>query len=179
MNSIQILGTITRDIELRYTQSGTAIASFSIAYNEKRKQQDGSYNDIAHFFDVTAFGKSAENINGYFHKGSRILIQGSLDYQNWTDQQGQKRSKVGIKLERFDFIDRKADAQSNNTQTNQQGYQQPQQGQQQQYQQQQGYQTNQQPQMQYEQQQQDGSYRPTPPPNQPPAIDVDEDEIPF
>ena len=105
MNSIQILGTITRDVEIKYAQSGTAIGSFSIAYNEKRKDQSGNYNDVAHFFEVTAFGKTAENIQKYFSKGSRILLQGSLDYQSW-EKDGQKRSKVGIKAMSFDFIDR-------------------------------------------------------------------------
>ena len=116
MNSIHILGTITKEPELRYTQSGIAILSFSIAYNEKRKQQDGGYADISHFFDVTALGKKAETINSWFRKGSRILIQGSLDYQSW-EKDGQKKSKVGIKLDDFDFIDKK-DNQSNNGQAN-------------------------------------------------------------
>ena len=171
MNNVQILGTITREPELRYTQSGTAILSFGIAYNEKYKKQDGSYEDKAHFFDVTAFGKRGETINQYFSKGSRILIGGSLDFQSWNDQQGQKRSKVSIKLNDFDFIDKK-DNQSNNTQTNYQQSQQqsPQQYQapQPQYQNQQGQQVTQQ---QYNQNQQQAQV--------PPAIDVDEDEIPF
>lgn len=118
MNNVQILGTITREPELKYTQGGIAILSFGIAYNEKRKQQDGSYGDVAHFFDVTAFGKTAENINSYFFKGSRILINGSLDFQSW-EKDGQKRSKVGIKVNSFDFIDKRSDNQSSNAQANQ------------------------------------------------------------
>ena len=155
MNSVQILGNITRDIELKYTQSGTAIGSFGVAYNEKRKQQDGSYGDVTHFFDCTAFWKTAENINQYFQKGSRILIQGSLDFQSWNDKQGQKKSKVGIKVERFDFIDKRTDNQSNNGQTNQ-------------------------PPVYYE----NAQGKPTPPPQrqapqQQPTIDIGEDAIPF
>ena len=132
MNKVALLGTITRDVEIKYTQSGTCIASFGVAYNEKRKDASGNYNDVSHFFDVTAFGKRAETVNQYFRKGSRILIDGSLDFQQWTDQSGQKRSKVSIKLNDFDFID-KRDNQSNNAQTNQ-GYQQPRQQPAQQYQ---------------------------------------------
>ena len=116
MNNINILGTITREPELKYTQSGTAILSFGIAYNEKRKQQDGSYTDFAHFFDVASIGKKAEVINQWFRKGSRILIQGSLDYQSWNAQDGSKKSKVGIKLEDFDFIDKR---EANNSEANQ------------------------------------------------------------
>lgn len=109
MNKVQILGTITKDIEIRYTQGGVAIASFGVAYNEKYKGQDGNYVEKAHFFDVTAFGKTAENINKFFHKGSRILIDGKLNHETWKSQDGSNRSKVSIKLENFDFIDRKAD----------------------------------------------------------------------
>ncbi len=112
MNNVQILGNITREIELKYTHNGVAIGSFSIAYNEKRKQHDGTYADVSHFFDCAAFGKIAENINQYFRKGSRILIGGSLDYQSWTDPQGQKKSKIGIKVEQFDFIDKRDNSQN-------------------------------------------------------------------
>lgn len=110
MNKVQILGTMTKDCEIKYTNSGTAIGAFGIAYNEKRKDASGNYTDVAMFFDVTAFGKTAENINKFFSKGSRILIDGSLDFQQW-EKDGQKRSKVGIKVNGFDFID-KRDAQA-------------------------------------------------------------------
>ena len=157
MNNVQILGNITRDLELKYTQSGVCIGSFGIAYNEKRKQQDGSYGDVVHFFDCTAFGKTAENINSYFHKGSKILIDGSLDYQSWKNQDGKTQSKVGIKVRSFDFIDKKSDNQAN--------------------QQQQAYQP---PPITYQNAQ---GQQVAPPqcqmPQQPPVIDVDDSEIPF
>ncbi len=122
MNKLQLLSTITKDIEMKYAQSGTAIASFSVAYNTKYKDQSGQYVEKAAFFDVTAFGKTAENLQKYFHKGSRILIDGELDYQSW-EKDGQKRSKVAIKLNSFDFIDRKSDTQPQTAQAPQ--YQQP------------------------------------------------------
>ena len=128
MNKVSILGTLTRDCEIKYTQSGTAVASFGIAHNEKKKQQDGNYTDVAHFFDVTAWGKTAENINQYFKKGSRILIDGRLDFSQWTSQSGEKRSKVGIIVEKFDFIDRKDNniqPHQNATPPNTQSYSQP------------------------------------------------------
>jgi len=123
MNKLQLLATITKDIELKYAQSGTCIASFSVVYNSKYKDQSGQYVEKASFFDVTAFGKTAENLQKFFHKGSRILIDGELDYQSW-EKDGQKRSKVGIKLHSFDFIDRKADAPQQPNQP-QSGYQAP------------------------------------------------------
>ena len=111
MNNIQILGNMVRDCELKYAQSGTAIGSFGIAVNKKIKNQSGGYDDKAMFFDVTAFGKTAENINKFFGKGSRILISGELDFQQW-EKDGQKRSKVGIVCHQFDFIDRKDQSQA-------------------------------------------------------------------
>jgi single-strand DNA-binding protein len=164
MNNVQILGNITREVELKYAQSGIAIGGFGIAYNERRKQQDGSYADVPHFFDCTAFGKTAENINQYFHKGSRILISGSLDFQSWNDQQGQKRSKVGIKVEQFDFIDKR----DNSQQATQQNYAPQQKA---------AYQP---PPVTYQNAQ--GKQVPPPQrqmPQHPPVIDIDDEQVPF
>lgn len=111
MNSIHILGTITKTPEMRFTTGGTAVLKFSIAYNERRKQQDGSYTDKAHYFDVTAWGKKADVIKGYFDKGSRILVSGSLEHETW-EKDGQKHSRVSIRLEDFDFIDKRQDGQA-------------------------------------------------------------------
>lgn len=182
MNNIQILGTITRDVELKYSQSGTAIASFGIAYNDKWKDQSGQVVEKAHFFDVTVIGKQSEIVNKFFHKGSRILIDGSLDFSQWVDKDGQKRSKVGIKLNRFTFVDKANNQDNQGSQNNQQqGYQQPQQGQAQQYQQPQQVQTQYQnaqgqpvPQQQYQQNMQQHQM----PQNNVPEIDMS-DEIPF
>lgn len=116
MNSVNIIGTITRDIELKYLPSGVAVGKFCIAYNEKIKQNE-QLVDKAHFFDVTAWGKNAENVNRFFHKGKQIGISGSLQFEQWQDQQGQNRSKVSIKLDRFDFIgSRQDDGSNHNTQ---------------------------------------------------------------
>jgi len=126
MNKVQILGTITRDVEIRYTQNGSAIGSFGIAYNDKFKNASGEMVDKAHFFDITAFGKTAEVINQHFKKGNRILIDGSLDFQSW-EKDGRKNSKVGIKLNGFDFIDRKSsDATPSTNNSTQNTYSQPQ-----------------------------------------------------
>ena len=105
MNTLNIIGTITRDIEIKYLPRGTAVVNFGIAWNDKIKNHQGGYDDKAHFFEVFSFGKTAENINQYFHKGKQIGITGSLNFEQWVDQQTQqKRSKVSIKLEKFDFI---------------------------------------------------------------------------
>ena len=169
MNKVHILGTITKDIEIKYSQSGSAIANFGIAYNDSWKDQQGQKKEKAHFFDVSVFGKQAETINQYFNKGSRILIEGSLDFQSW-EKDGQKHSRVGIKMSGFSFIDRKSDA--------------PQQGQQQnnQYNPQQSMANTQAP--SYQQPQQQQSYNPAPQQGhhtdykqQP--IEIDEQSLPF
>lgn len=104
MNRLQITGNITRDIEIRYTNAGLAIASFGIAWNENVKNDNGGYDSKAHFFNVTAFGKKAEVINQHFSKGKRILIDGQLSFNSWTGNDGQKRQEVSIKLNDFDFM---------------------------------------------------------------------------
>ena len=134
MNSVNIIGNITRDIELKYAQSGTAIASMGVALNKKVKNQSGGYDDKAIFVDVTAFGKTAETLNQYFRKGSKIGIEGELNFEQWEDQSGQKRSKLSVIMNRLHFIDKKEDGQQpqqqpqNQYQPQQQPqYQQPQQ----------------------------------------------------
>ncbi len=119
MNQVNLIATITQDIELKYLANGSAIAKLSVAYNEKYKKQDGQMVEKAHFFNVSCFGKKAETINTYFNKGSRIGITGSLSFESWTAQDGSKRSNVSIKLSDFTFIDRKSDNQNQAQQMNQ------------------------------------------------------------
>jgi len=110
MNSVHIIGNMTRDVELRYSQGGTAIASIGVAVNKKVKNASGAYEDKPVFIDVTAFGKTAETLNQYFRKGSKIGIDGELNFEQWTDQQGQKRSKLSVIMNRLHFIDKKDDS---------------------------------------------------------------------
>ena len=185
MNKVVILGTITRDPEIKYSQSGSAILNFGIATNDRWKDASGQVQEKAHFFDITAFGKQAETINQYFHKGSRILAEGSLDYQSWVAQDGSKKSKVGIKLQSFTFVDRKSDGQQqcNNQQYQQQGQPAPQQQQAPQQNNQGGYQQqNNQGGYQAPQQQNNQQYQHTQQGQQAkplPQVDIDTSEIPF
>ena len=130
MNQVHIIGNITRDVELKYAQSGTAIANIGVAVNKKVKNAQGGYDDKPVFIDVTAFGKTAETLNQYFRKGSKIGIDGELNFEQWQDQQGQKRSKLSVIMNRLHFIDKKDDSQQGGGQP-QQNYNQ---GQQQSYQ---------------------------------------------
>ena len=91
-NHVEIVGNATRDPELRFAQSGTAIASFGIAYN--RKYKDGE--DKVSFFDITCFRELAENVAESVTKGMRVIISGQLDQRSWQTDDGQRRSKVEI-----------------------------------------------------------------------------------
>lgn len=104
MNKVQILGTITRDIELQYANSGTAIAKVGIAVN-KRYTSNGEKKEEVSYFNCVAFGNTGENINTYFQKGSRILISGELKEDRW-EKDGQKQSRISIVIDGFYFIDK-------------------------------------------------------------------------
>lgn len=122
MNSVNIIGNITKDINLKYLPSGLAVADFSIAVNQDYKKQDGTKVEKTSFFDIKVLGRQSETINNFFRKGSKIGITGELEQETWTANDGSNRSKVVIKLQQFTFIDRKQDNQQSNS------YQQPQQG---------------------------------------------------
>ena len=168
---------LTRDIELKYLQSGVAVATLGLANSEKFTS-NGEKKENTCFIDASVFGKLAEVANQYLRKGSQVYIVADLSFEQWIDQNGQKRSKHKLKIDSFEMLGNKNDNQGQ--QQGQNGYNQPQQPQQgQSYQQPQQQQAYQAPDPTYEQQQNDGSYRPAPPPNDVPSIDVDEDEIPF
>ena len=106
MNKIILLATLTKDVELRYLQNGSAMATLNLAHNKKFKKQDGSQSERVLYVKATCFGKTAEMVNQYFSKGSRILISGELTLNSWADDKGNKRSEHSILIETIDFIDR-------------------------------------------------------------------------
>lgn len=98
-------GNLARDPELRYTPSGTAVVDFGIGVNRKWKTESGELKEECSFFDCTAFGRTAENINEYFKKGSPILLEARLKQETWEDKtDGRKRSKVKLIVEKFHFV---------------------------------------------------------------------------
>ena len=104
-NKVILIGNLTRDPELRQTQSGTCVCRFSIAVNRSYNAQDGSARDEACFVEIDCFGKSAENIAKFFSKGKPILVEGRLRQESWQDKQtGQNRTKLMVVLERFEFV---------------------------------------------------------------------------
>ncbi len=104
------MGNLTRDPEVRYTSSGTAIAKLGMAINRYWRNQEGQQQEETTFVDVDAFGKQAETIGQYLKKGRPIMVEGRLKLDQWDDKQtGQKRSKLGVVLENFQFLDSKGD----------------------------------------------------------------------
>jgi single-strand DNA-binding protein len=103
-NKVILLGNLTRDIELRYSQSGTAIAKFGLAIN-RRYTVNGEQKEETCFVDLTAFGKQAETLNQYVGKGSPLFVEGRLEYSTWEDKDGGgKRSKLAVVVDNFQFV---------------------------------------------------------------------------
>ena len=109
-NKVVLVGNLTRDIELRYAQSGSAIANTAIATTRKFTQ-NGERKEEVCFMDITFFGKSAEVVNQYLRKGSKCLVEGRIKFDQWVAQDGSKRSKHSVIVEQMQMLDSKADAQ--------------------------------------------------------------------
>jgi single-strand DNA-binding protein len=105
-NKVILVGNLTRDPELRYTPKGMAIAKLGLAVNRSWRNEAGETKEEVTFVDIDAFGKQAETIGQYLKKGRPILIEGRLRLDQWDDKQtGQKRSRLGVVLESFQFLD--------------------------------------------------------------------------
>ena len=104
-NKVILAGNLTRDPELRYTPKGMAIAKFALAINRSWKTETGESKEEVTFVEVDAFGRQAETIAQYLKKGSPLLMEGRLRLDQWDDKQtGQKRSKLGVVLDSFQFL---------------------------------------------------------------------------
>ena len=103
-SKVIIVGNITRDPELRSTPSGTQVCGFSVAVNRNYRDGSGEQKENVSFFDCSAWGKSGEIIAQYAKKGSGILVSGRLEQRSWEDKEGQKRSRVEIVVEDFNFV---------------------------------------------------------------------------
>ncbi|MCH2112903.1 MAG: single-stranded DNA-binding protein [Planctomycetes bacterium] len=104
-NKVILMGNLTRDPEIRQTQSGSYVAKAGLAVNESMPDGQGGYREEAHFFDVTFFGRQAESFAKWFQKGRPVLVEGRLNYGSWEDKEtGQKRSKVDVVGLRWHFV---------------------------------------------------------------------------
>ena len=106
-NRVILMGNLTRDAEMRSLPSGMPVADLGLAVNDRyQDKQSGEWVDRPNFIDCTAFGKQAESIDRFFKKGSAILIEGKLRFEQWDDKQtGQKRSKIKVVIDQWNFCD--------------------------------------------------------------------------
>jgi single-strand DNA-binding protein len=111
-NKVVLVGYLTRDVEIRYSQSGSAIGNVGIATNRRWKSQTGEQRDETMFIDLTFFGRTAEIANQYLRKGSKVLVDGRLIFQQWTAQDGTKRSKHSVTVENLTMLDTKAESRA-------------------------------------------------------------------
>ena len=104
-NKVILLGNLTRDPEMRYTPSGSPVASFGLAVNRRYRQGDEQKEEVC-FVDIATFGRQAELAGEYLSKGRMVLIEGRLQFRTWEDQNGQRRSKLDVVAERVNFMPR-------------------------------------------------------------------------
>ena len=125
INSVNLVGNLTRDPNIRQTSGGTNILDFGLAVNDRVKDSSGNWTDYANFFDIVVFGNRAESLSKILTKGMRVAVNGKLRYSSW-ERDGQKRSKIEIIANDIDIMQRKGDSQGGYQQQNggQQSYQQ-------------------------------------------------------
>ena len=109
-NKVIMVGNLTRDIELRYLPSGSAIAKSAVATSYKYKSSTGEQKDEVCFLDFNIFGRSAEVANQYLKKGSKVLLEGRLVFEQWTAQDGTTRSRHSLRVDAMKMLDSKGGA---------------------------------------------------------------------
>jgi len=172
-NKVILVGNLTRDCELRYLPSGSAVCTTGIATNRKFKAQNGEQKEEVCFIDITFFGRTAEIANQYLGRGKKVLVEGRLKLDQWTDQNGGKRSKHSVTADTLQMLDSKGSNSGENNNYNQA----PQSGGYGNAPQQQNSYNNSQPQQGYQQQQEPQAQKHAS--QEIPDIDINEDEIPF
>lgn len=103
-NRVILAGNLTRDPQLSYTPSNTPVCEFGMAVNRRWRDKDGNQKDEVCFVDLSAYGRTAETINQYMKKGNPILIEGRLRYRQWTNKEGQNRTKLDVHVDNFTFL---------------------------------------------------------------------------
>ena len=106
LNKVMLMGRLTRDPELRYTKTGTAVCKFGLAINSNFTGQDGQKKEKSTFVDVTVWQRRAEVVAEYFKKGSPIFVEGRLELDQWETENKEKRSKLYVVAENFEFLER-------------------------------------------------------------------------
>lgn len=104
LNKVLLVGNLTRDPEVRYIPSGTAVAELGLAVSEKFKNREGQEVESTVFVDVVVWARQAETCGEYLSKGSPVLIEGRLQLDQWESKEGEKRSKIRVRAERVQFL---------------------------------------------------------------------------
>jgi len=105
INRVVLVGRLTRDPELRALPSGTSVCGLRIACSSARRDPEGSFIEKANFFDVSVFGAAAESVSRYMRKGSRIALDGRLEWREWETADAQKRQAVNVVADTVQFLD--------------------------------------------------------------------------
>lgn len=104
INHVNITGNLTRDPQLRQLSNGNSVLDLGVAVNDRRKNpQSGEWEDYPNFVDCSVFGKRAESLSRYLHKGQKVAIEGKLRYSSW-EKDGQKRSKLSVIVDDLEFM---------------------------------------------------------------------------
>ncbi len=109
LNKALLMGNLTRDPEMKYTPSGTAVCEFGIALNRKYKSGD-DWKEETTFVDITTFGRQAETCNEYLRKGRAAFVEGHLKFDTWETNDGQKRSRLSVIADRVQFLGGRGDS---------------------------------------------------------------------
>ncbi len=123
-NKVILLGNLTRDPETRVTANGNTICKLGMAVSRVYSTKDGERREETTFVDIDAFGKQAEVITKYMRKGRPLMVEGRLKLDQWETNDGQKRSKLGVVLENFQFVGGRDDNDSGGSDGNSGGYEQ-------------------------------------------------------
>jgi len=105
LNKVMLIGRLGRDPEIRYTQSGNAVASFSIATSEYWRDKQGQRQEKTEWHDIVAWDRLADQAQSYLKKGSMVYIEGKLQTRSWDDQQGQKKYRTEVVANQVRFLD--------------------------------------------------------------------------
>ncbi len=105
LNKVFLMGRLTRDPEVRFTPQGIPVAELGLAVNRVWRDPNGETHEETCFVDVTAWRGQAQTIEKYLRKGSPIFVEGRLHFSSWENQAGEKRSKLRVRMENFQFLD--------------------------------------------------------------------------
>ena len=104
INRVIMSGNLTRDMEVRTTPSGTSVGTFGMAVNDRRKGPGGEWEDKPNYVDCTLYGGRANSLQQYLLKGTKVAVEGKLDWREWKAQDGSKRSKLSVVVDEIELM---------------------------------------------------------------------------